>query len=341
VERRGIQLVTTTSWHLGASRAQTRLSAHIVELNREVNTLLRYILGATSLKLFSSSTQAKRLYRALGNTLGARKRVKGKMPNFYLERVNRFLRLNREYGIVKDGDTLIELGTGWMHWEAVTTKLFFDVEAVLFDIWDNRQFAGLQNYIRQLSNLLDKCDAEIRQRDRARALTRSILGVKSFDELYDLLDFEYVVDESGKLDRFENASFDAVLSASVLEHVIIETLPEYVGAFYRILKPGGYSVHTIDLQDHLYYYDRSVSPKQYLAFSDSLWKRWFENGIQYFNRVQPSEWHELFGCAHLDLVEETRTRTELPGLTVDKKYAHLEEADVSCAVLYFVHRKPE
>ena len=32
----------------------------------------------------------------------------------------------------------------------MTLRLFYDIKAVLFDVWDNRQLGGLKNYIRQL-----------------------------------------------------------------------------------------------------------------------------------------------------------------------------------------------
>jgi hypothetical protein len=82
----------------------------------------------------------------LGNTWGARKRSAGRMPAYYPARINRMLRIARTYGVPKDGDRLIELGTGWLHWEAITTRLFFDVRCTLFDVWDNRQIDGLKNY---------------------------------------------------------------------------------------------------------------------------------------------------------------------------------------------------
>ena len=63
------------------------------------------------------------------------------------DRVKRMLRLQKNYNIVHHGDRILELGTGWLHWEALTLRLFYDIEAVLFDVWDNRQLGGLKNYL--------------------------------------------------------------------------------------------------------------------------------------------------------------------------------------------------
>ena len=76
------------------------------------------------------------------------------MPGYYPDRVKRMLRLQKNYNIVHHGDRILELGTGWLRWEALTLRLFYDIEAVLFDVWDNRQLGGLKNYLRQLRPLL-------------------------------------------------------------------------------------------------------------------------------------------------------------------------------------------
>ena len=106
--------------------------------------MLKYCLSAAALRAFSVSPLTRRMYRQLGNTWGARKRSAGRMPAYYPARISRMLRIARTYGFPKDGDKLIELGTGWLHWEAITTRLFFDVRCTLFDVWDNRQIDGLK-----------------------------------------------------------------------------------------------------------------------------------------------------------------------------------------------------
>src|ERR1043165_3728637 len=101
--------------------------------------MIKYIAVALSLKSFSCGPAMRLLYRQLGNKVGGRRRATGPMPGYYAERIKRMLRLTRQYNIVRDGDRILELGTGWLHWEALTLRLFFDIKAVLFDVWDNRQ----------------------------------------------------------------------------------------------------------------------------------------------------------------------------------------------------------
>src|SRR5438105_8986447 len=116
--------------------------------------MLKYVTTAVALKCFSSCQLTRSVYRKLGNRVGDKRRSVGRLPTYYPERLKRMLRLIRNHGIVKNGDRILELGTGWLHWEALTLRLFFDIEAVLFDVWDNRQLGALKNYIRQLKPML-------------------------------------------------------------------------------------------------------------------------------------------------------------------------------------------
>jgi len=296
--------------------------------------MVKYITTALTLKCFSSGRLMRNVYRRLGNTVGNKRRSSGAMPAYYPERVRWMLRLQKQNHIVNDGDRIIELGTGWLHWEALTLRLFYDVNAVLFDVWDNRQLGGLKNYLRQLGPLLNEgfgmSSAEVR---RAQLLIDEILKVESFDELYELLGFEYVVESSGSLRQFQSNSFQLVVSGGVLEHVKREALSTLIGETQRILKPGGWAVHSIDTADHLEHYDRTVSPKKYLSFSEEIWKRLFENQVQYINRTQRGEWLEMFKANGFELIEEEARRVDISSLRLADRYVQMDKGDLECTFL--------
>ena len=261
------------------------------------------------------------------------------MPEYYFERVNQMLEHSRCYGFPKNGDRLLEIGTGWLHWEAITSRLFFDIQATLIDAWDNRQLRGIKNYLSQLQFQFDKLDGSSKQVRRARRQISEIMEVESFDDLYKLLCFNYIVDDSGKLGHLKESSFDVVVSAGVLEHIDTDVVSEFVKGIATALKPGGYSYHSINLRDHLYFYDRSVSTKQYLRYSNPKWKRYFENDVQYFNRIQYSEWHEIFNKAGLVLVEEEIQKEELSGLKIAEEFKKCDSRNLNCVGLRIIHRK--
>jgi SAM-dependent methyltransferase len=263
------------------------------------------------------------------------------MPAYYGDRVKRMLRLLDEHSLIKDGDRIIELGTGWLHWEALTLRLFYDIQAVLYDVWDNRQMGGLKNYVAQFRPLLaTDFDLNPDRIRRAQSVIDAILKCKSFEEIYSFLGFEYVVEPTGSLQRFADASFQLVVSAGVLEHVHRGAVPLLVGETYRILKPGGWAVHSIDTSDHLAHYDTSVCRKLYLQYSEKTWKRFFQNEVQYINRIQPGEWLQMFRAARFDVAEADRRPIDISGLRLDEQYRQMDPKDLACTVLRLTLSKP-
>jgi SAM-dependent methyltransferase len=303
--------------------------------------MVKYLATAAALKFFSCTPATRSLYRQLGNRVGNKRRSSGALPGYYPERVKRMLRLQKKYDIVRDGDRILELGTGWLHWEALTLRLFYDIEAVLFDVWDNRQLGGLKNYLRQLRPLLNNgFELAGAASKRAQSIIDRILPITSFDELYELLGFEYVIEDSGNLKQFSSDSFRLVVSGGVLEHVKRETLPKLIRETSRILKPGGLAVHSIDTADHLEHYDQKVSPKMYLSVSEEIWTRLFENEVQYINRMQRGEWLDLFERNGFERIEEESRRVDISKLKLAKRYQQMERSDLECTVLKVALQKP-
>lgn len=303
--------------------------------------MIRYIAAATTLKLLPTFPWTKKLYRLIASRFLWKRRVKKWLPVFYVDRARFLLETVERHAMVQKGGRVLELGTGWAHWESTVLRLFYDVDATLFDVWDSHRLWLFKRYFAEFAEVMDEeIDATPGQLEHAHHLLDAILSVDSFDELYELLGFEYVVEPTGTLARFPDATFDAVFSFAVLEHVKKEALAEYVRGLHRLLRPGGYSVHEIDLKDHLHYCDPSASAKNYLGYSDRVWRRYFESEFHYINRVQRAEWLEMFRAAGLELAEELSLPHNL-SIQVDDKYRHLERRDLECVVLKMIHRKPE
>jgi len=303
--------------------------------------MIKYAMTAAALKFFSISPPTKRMYRLLGNTLGQRMRIQAGLDRYHVDRAKRILELCERHNAIQIGDRLLEIGTGWVHWESTILRLFYDVEITAFDVWDNRHLDAYKHYYRQFEAIIDReLVLDPVQSERAHKLLRAISESSSFDDIYNLLQFQYVINPRGILKQFQNESFALIFSWDVLEHVNRAILSEFVRDFYRLLKPGGYSIHKIDPGDHLSYYDRSVSRKNYLRYSDKIWKRYFENDVQYFNRVQRSEWLDLFEKAGFEVVKEESISHDIGTIKVDKLYESLSIQDLQCSTLTVVHRKP-
>jgi hypothetical protein len=303
--------------------------------------MIKYHMTALALKGFSCCKPSRSLYRALGNRLGSAARAEGEMPSYYFERAERNVAWCRKYGPLCADDRILEIGTGWVHWEAITLRLFFDFQAYLYDVWDNRQLTALKGFVRQLESrfgqdgFLQGCDF-----DRARFLIRKIEKATSFDELYGILGFEYVLDPEGLMECLPRDTFRLAISAGVLEHIPAETAPRFVSKMASLLAGGGMGIHSINIRDHLSAYDPSASPKQYLMYSESKWKLWYENRVQYINRIQRGEWLRMFSDAGLAIVEEGGSYADLTTLPIHPRYRGLSRRDIDCTNLVLTVRKP-
>ena len=303
----------------------------------------KYISTAAALKLFSIFPGC---YRFLGNKFGMKRRLRmlgTGIPDHYGDRAKLFISMCNKYNAVNNGDDVIEIGTGWVHFESIVLRLFYDVKATLFDVWDNRQLEALKQFFIQLEKLLHKkMDLDKSKKKNIKQLIHAISTTDSLDDLYNFLSFQYVIDPSGTLDRFGNESFQMIYSCNVLEHIDKKGAHQFVKSFYRLLKPGGFSVHRIDLSDHLVRFAgiHNMLMKNYLKYSDKVWKIFFENRVQYINRIQCSEWLSFFEKAGFEVLEKKVQRCEIDLSKVAKMYKHLRKNDLECESIIVVHRKP-
>ena len=116
--------------------------------------MIKYITVAVGLKGFSCGSPMRRLYRTVGNHIGGRKRATGRMSDYYAKRIRRMLRLAKQYGVVQNGDRVLELGTGWCHWEALTSAfLILRPFCLMFGIISS--CASLKNYLSRVGRVLE------------------------------------------------------------------------------------------------------------------------------------------------------------------------------------------
>ena len=303
--------------------------------------MIRYFLAAQGLKAFSMTPGTRRAYRAIGNRIGGRKRAARINPS-YIRRASENLAWLEQALDIAPGMTILELGTGWVHWESLFTRLFHPVRIVAMDVWDNRQFDGFRRYCEDLATRLDtEVPRPEGERQAARALLQRIARCPDFETVYRELGMRYVVEPSGRLNFQETGSVDAIISSDVLEHVPAEAFQTLVEDMFRVLKPGGVSSHQVVPADHLCIYDRSAHPKNYLRYSNRTWRAFFQNEVQYVNRLQASQIRAMFERAGFeDIRLEVTERAPLGDLPLAAEFAGLDRDDLECAVFRMAARKP-
>jgi len=299
--------------------------------------MIKYALAGVALKVFSCCPPARGLYRQIGNTLGQRKR-EGLDISTYVERSDVLVSLLEKHNALRDGAAMLELGTGWIHWFSLYLRLHADMSVDLFDVWDNRQFGALKS---AFSKLAKKWQGTSPRPSEVEGRLGQLLQCRSFDELYDAFNLAYCIDDAGSLAGYKDAGYDCVFSFHVLEHVPVGSIDDSVSNIFRMLKPGGISIHQIGIDDHLSHYDKKESAKNYLRYSTKTWKRWFENAVQYHNRLQKADYEQLFKDAGFELLDEWAEMCSIDGLPINKEWDRYSEDDLRTTILTLALRKPE
>jgi Methyltransferase domain len=134
---------------------------------------------------------------------------------------------------------------------------------------------GFRAYAAELGRRLDETQRSEDEKRRARDVLGSVAGCTSFDEVYDLLGFRYVVGVENAYAAIGDGELDAIFSSDVLEHIPTSAIPLMCREHFRMLKPGGVSAHQVVPSDHLTIYDKHVNSKNYLRYDDAVWRLFF------------------------------------------------------------------
>lgn len=130
-------------------------------------------------------------------------------------------------------------------------------------------------------------------------LAPDISAAKTFKDILDACHAKYLIDGLSSLHTIPSQSVDFIWSHSVLEHVRKHELVDVLRELRRILKPGAYSSHNIDYQDHL---DHALNN---LRFSEKLWESdFFTKSGFYTNRVPAVSLHKMFRESGFEILHE-------------------------------------
>jgi predicted SAM-dependent methyltransferase len=301
---------------------------------------MRYRAAALALQAFSANNVTRWCYRRLGDLRNRMERPGQPILQKYYFRTENFLRMLRRHGALRPGMRFLEMGTGWVHWEATMVRNEVAAHGVLYDVWDNRSLPRFRNYVRQLA------DPAVRARlgltaPAGAALMAQVAQVQDFTEAYRLCDFEYVVDPEGLMRSLPEESFDLIVSSDVGEHLPRAAVADILRRSFALLKPGGIAYHQIVLTDHLGIYARNIHPKEYLRFDRETYDRRYGNAIQYINLIQIPEWRALFTESGFEIVEMERIgMSDLSNLPVHPAWRDVSAEDLSCTVVQFLLRRP-
>jgi SAM-dependent methyltransferase len=302
--------------------------------------MLRYLGASVVANAFSATPTTQRSYRKLANGLETWRRTRMGLPELYVTRIGLLASfIERNLNLTADSSVL-EIGTGWVHWESLITSLVCDARVTMFDVVDNRLFQVFKLYVEALRPSLDTIGLPAGRIDKAHALLEVVEGATSFQQVYSALSWDYVIDPSGTMEDLGEGTFDLIVSSDVLEHIDRAILRPFIEKMFRLLRPGALTYHSIDLIDHLSYYDPKAPAKLYYRFDGAVWDKWVNSKVQYINRVQRPEWLSLFREAGFDVVSEDVTQGPHGNAKVHPSYASLSATELEMNTLMLAFRKP-
>jgi len=182
-----------------------------------------------------------------------------------------------------DGFAVLELGPGDSLSTAVIAKSLgasrtWLVDAGPFATTDMNVYRSLFNHLQQEGVLMP-----------------SSTNPQNTDEILETCHGDYITDGVRSLTKLPADSIDYCFSNAVLEHVPKSQFTLLAVELFRVMKPGGVSVHRVDLKDHL------GGGLNNLMFSEATWEgSLFRNSGFYTNRVRFSEMLVIFERAGFD-----------------------------------------
>ncbi len=165
------------------------------------------------------------------------------------------------------------------------------------------------------------------------------------EELLQLCSIDYRAPADASALDLAAESIDVHLSRHVLEHVPPDALAGILREAARVLKPDGLCVHLIDLSDHFQHQDSSISPVNFLRYSEAEWDRLAGNRFMYMNRLRASDYLAIFEAAGLTLLDvssvvddEALGLIDSGGLPLDGRFEGRTSEDLATTEMLVVAR---
>ena len=142
----------------------------------------------------------------------------------------------------------------------------------------------------------------------------------------------------------DDGSVDVLFSNAVLQHIPGPIVEDCLREAFRILKPGGVTVHAVNCGDQYAYADRRVHQLNYLRYSETAWRKW-NNRFTYQNRLRAIDFTDMAKRAGFALELDTSTvhperLRQLDEMTIDPMFtARYTREQLALTTIDFVGRK--
>jgi hypothetical protein len=250
----------------------------------------------------------------------------------------------RGLGISPKGRRFFEIGTGWFPVFPTCFALSGAASCVTFDLTCHLAVRGVQRMLQGMVVHLPAI-AEVSQRTVSELQVEhgQLLAETTLEGFLRRARIEYHAPADASASDLAEESVDVVFSNSVLEHVSQECIVPIFRESHRVLRSTGYAIHSINCGDHYAYWDRNITPINYLAYDAKSWRFW-NNRIQFQNRLRPQDFLEMTECAGFELISvkqtpKQRLMTMLDQLSIAEEFRRYSAEQLCTTSVDFVARK--
>lgn len=131
---------------------------------------------------------------------------------------------------------------------------------------------------------------------------------------------------------------DLITSTGTLEYIPPSVLKNMMAEFRRVGSANAVMSHYLNLADEYSYFDRSITPINFLQFTERQWRRW-NSPLIWQNRLRISDYRELFRQARYDIVKEINTcgnPADLKKIQLAPEFQHYAKEDLPVLTSWLV-----
>lgn len=173
-----------------------------------------------------------------------------------------------------------------------------------------------------------------------------VKSIKSVAELEQNLGIKYIAPLPALNNTLPSASFDVITNTDTLEHVRVEELQPIINNCFRLLTPGGLMSSIIDFRDHFFYFDASISPYNFLTYSQSTWNK-YNSPIHFQNRLRLVDYLTAFTSSGFEILNvdsppvTSRDRQWLATLPINQEFkSRYNSEEMAIQGAHIICRKP-
>ncbi len=239
-----------------------------------------------------------------------------------LAHCDRHLLYFKKYSAENNNFTALEIGTGWYPIVPIGLYLYGAEKIYTIDISPLMNETRIRQTIDKIIQHSEKGFNFTIQQQRLDKLKQLAKQTDlNANQILEQMNIVSMIADARKID-LPTGSIDLLNSNNTFEHIYPEILIDILKEFKRIAKPGGVMSHAIDMSDHFSHLDKSITPYNFLKFSEGQW-RWIDNSIQPQNRMRLYEHTSLYNYAEIPITEKVITgagNDSIKNVALDKRF---------------------